>query len=117
MGISVYLTLKRRHRCQGLAKGGTSHFCCGSWDLNKQAGSGTLGTENGLHTRATLPADGCHFYGTAIGVYRYQRDHTAIGEVDMVERTVGIHENLASLTAHLLKLRSKPLESTRRQGE
>ena len=63
-----------------------------------------LRAEDGLHTRATLPTDRCHLNDTAVRINRYHRDDTAIGEVDMVERTVSVHEDLPALAENVLKL-------------
>jgi hypothetical protein len=78
--------------------------------LDEKPDGGTLGAEDGLHTRATLPTDRCHLNDTAVRINRHHRDHTAIGEKDMVERTVSVHEDLLALAANVFKLRHKPLE-------
>ena len=85
--------------------------------LNQQLDRGTLGTEDGLHTRAALPSDRCHLNDMAVRVNRNYRDDPAVGEEDMVERTVSVHENLRALAANVFKLRHKPLEIARGQSE
>jgi hypothetical protein len=78
--------------------------------LNQQLDRGTLGTEDGLHTRAALPSDRCHLNDMAVRVNRNYRDNPAIGEEDMVERTVSFHEYLLTLAVNVFKLRHKPPE-------
>jgi hypothetical protein len=63
-----------------------------------------------LHTRATLSTDRCHLNDAAVRINRQQRDDTAIGEEYMVERTIGVHQDLPALAGNLFKLRHKPLE-------
>jgi hypothetical protein len=46
----------------------------------------------------------------AVGVNRHYRDHTTVGEEDMVERTICVHQDLRALAANLFKLRHNPLE-------
>jgi hypothetical protein len=70
-----------------------------------------------LHTRATLPPDRRHLNDAAVRIYRHHRDDTAIGEEHMIERTIGVHEDLPVLAANLFKLRRKPLENAGWQGE
>ena len=53
----------------------------------------------------------------AVRVNRNYRDDPAVGEEDMVERTVSVHENLRALAANVFKLRYKPLEIARGQSE
>jgi hypothetical protein len=53
----------------------------------------------------------------AVRVNRNYRDDPAVGEEDMVERTVSVHENLRALAANVFKLRHKPLEIARGQSE
>ena len=76
-----------------------------------------LGTEDGLHSRATLPTDRRHLNDAAVGINRHHRDDTAVGEEYMVERTIGVHQDLPALAANLFKLRHKPLEIGGWQGE
>jgi hypothetical protein len=85
--------------------------------LDEKPDGSTLGTEDGLYTRATLPTDCCHLNDTAVRINRYHRDYTAIWEEYMVERTVGVHEDLSALAANLFKLRHKLLEIAGWQGE
>jgi hypothetical protein len=49
-------------------------------DLHQQLDRGTLGTEDGLHTRAALPSDRCHLNDMAVRVNRKYQDDPAIGE-------------------------------------
>jgi hypothetical protein len=63
-----------------------------------------------LHTGATLPTDRCHLDDAAVGIYRYHRDNTAIGEVDVIERTIGVHKDLPASAGNVFKLRHEPLE-------
>ncbi len=77
----------------------------------------SLGAEEGLHTGAALPSDRCHLNDAAVRINRHHRDDSAIGEEDMVERTIGVHQDLRALAANLFKLRHKPLEIAGRQRE
>jgi PAS domain-containing protein len=76
-----------------------------------------LAPEDGLHRRATLPADGRHLDDAAVGVDRHHRDDTGIGEIYEVERTIGVHQDLPALIGQLFQLRRQALEIGRRQGE
>ena len=87
----------------------------GIW--TKKPDGGSLGTEDGLHSRATLPTDRCHLNDTAVGINRHHRDDTAVGEEYMVERTIRVHQDLLALAANGFKLRHKPLEIGGWQGE
>src|SRR5271169_1800362 len=51
-----------------------------------------------------------------VRINRDHRDDTAIGEEDMVERTISVHENLRALAANVLELRHESLEISRWQG-
>ena len=86
----------------------------GIW--TKKPDRGSLGAEEGLHTRATLPTDRCHLNDAAVRIDRDHRDDTAIGEEDMVERTISVHENLIALAANVFKLRHELLEIAGWQG-
>jgi hypothetical protein len=85
--------------------------------LDEKSDGRFLGAEDGLKTRATLPADGRHFNDTAVGINRHYRNNPAVGEVDMVERTVSVHEDLFASAADLFKVWPNPLEIASRQGE
>jgi hypothetical protein len=85
--------------------------------LDEKPDGRTLGTENGLHTRATLPTDCCHLNDTAVRINRYHRDYTAVWEEHMVERTVGVHEDLLALAENVLKLWHQELEIAGWQGK
>ena len=78
-------------------------ICTRSWTEER------LGAEDGLHTGAALPSDRCHLDDAAVSINRHHRDHTAIGEKYMVERTIGVHQDLRALAANLFKLRHKRL--------
>jgi hypothetical protein len=85
--------------------------------LDEKPDGSTLGTEDGLYAGATLPTDCCHLNDAAVRINRYHRDDTAVWEEYMVERTVGVHEDLLALAANLFKLRHKLLEIAGWQGE
>ena len=85
--------------------------------LYQKPDRGCFGAEEGLHTRATLPTDRCHLNDAAVRINRDHRDDTAIGEEDMVERTISVHENLRALAANMLKLRHELLQIARWQGK
>jgi hypothetical protein len=86
------------------------HLCCAPGDLDEKPDGGTLGTEDGLHSRATLPTDRCHLNDTAVRINRHHRDDTAVGEEYMVERTISVHKDLPAMAANVFKLRHKLLE-------
>jgi hypothetical protein len=85
--------------------------------LNQQLDRGTLCAEVGLHARAALPSDRCHLNEMAVRVNRNYPNDPAVGEEDIIERTVGIHENLLALAANVFELRHKPLEIARGQSK
>jgi hypothetical protein len=66
--------------------------------------------QDGLHSRATLPSDRCHLNHTAVLIHGHRRDDAAIGKEYLIERTIGVHQNMVALAFYLLKLRRKPLE-------
>jgi hypothetical protein len=78
--------------------------------LHQKPDGRLLGAEDGLHPRATLPADRCHLDDGAVRIDRHHRDNAAIGEVYVVERTVGVHEDLPALAVDLFQLRHEALE-------
>ena len=80
-------------------------------------GGGTLGTEDRLHGRTTLPTDRCHLNDAAICVTRHHRDDTGIGEEDMIERTISVHRDLLAFAAYVFKLRHDLLEIGGWQGQ
>src|ERR1700730_6442792 len=43
-------------------------------------------------------------------INRHGRDHTTVGEVYLIERTIRIHQDLFAFAAYLFKLRHKLLE-------
>jgi hypothetical protein len=59
---------------------------------------------------AALPSDRCHLDDAAVRINRHHRDHTAIGEEYMVERTISVHQDLRAKAANLFKLRHETLE-------
>ena len=92
-------------------------FAAPPWDLDEKPHGGTFGAEDGLHSRATLPTDCCHLNDAAVRINRYYRDDTAVGEEDMIERTISIHQDLFAFAAYLFKLRHKLLKIGGWQGE
>jgi hypothetical protein len=85
--------------------------------LDQKPEGGLLGAEHRFHTRATLPTDRCHLDDAAVLINCYYRDDTAIGEIYMVERTVGVHQHLPALAGDVFELRHEPLEIAGWQGE
>jgi hypothetical protein len=85
--------------------------------LDQKPDGGSLGTEEGLHTRATLSTDRCHLNDAAVRINSEHRDDTAIGEEDVVKRTISVHENLLALAANVFKLWHEPFEFTGWKGE
>jgi hypothetical protein len=85
--------------------------------LDQKSDRGDLGAKERLHTGATLPTNRCHLDDTSIRIHRNDRDNTAVGKEDMVERTIGVHENLPTLTFNLLKFRQESREIARWQGK
>jgi hypothetical protein len=49
-------------------------------DPDEKPDGGTRGAEDGLHGRATLPADRCHLNDAAVRINRHNRDDTAVGK-------------------------------------
>ena len=92
-------------------------FAAPPWDLDEKPHGGTFGAEDGLHSRATLPTDRCHLNDTAVRINRHCRDDTAVGEEDMIERTISIRQDLFAFAAYLFKLRHKLLEIGGWEGE
>ena len=81
-------------------------------------GGRTLGTEDSLHSRTTIPTDRCHLNNAAICVNRHHhRDDTAIGEEGMIERTISVHQDLLAFAAYVFKLRHDLLEIGGWQGQ
>jgi hypothetical protein len=108
---------ERRHRLHRPREGRARHLGCAARDLNQKPDRGCFGAEEGLHTGAPLPTDRCHLDDAAVRINRDDRDDPAIGEEDMVERAVGVHENLSALAANVLKLRHQSLEIAGWQGK
>ena len=69
-----------------------------------------LGTEDSLHIGEALPSDRCHLDNSAVRINRHHRDDSAVREEDVVECTVGVHQDLRALATNLFKVRHKPLE-------
>jgi hypothetical protein len=86
-------------------------------DLDEKPHGRNFGAEDGLHSRATLPTDGCHLNDTAVGIHSHRRDDTDVGEEYMFERTISIHQDLPAFAAYLFKLGHKLLKIRRWQGE
>jgi hypothetical protein len=85
--------------------------------LDQKPDGRTLGTKDGLHTAATLSTDRCHLNDVAVRINRDYRDDTAMGEKDVVERTISVYEDLLALAANVFKLRHKSLEIAGWQGK
>ena len=117
LDVSRHEISEGRHRLHRPCERRARHFGCAPGDLDEKPDGGSLGAEEGLHTRAALPADRCHLNDAAVRINRHRRDDTAIGEEDMVERTIGVHQNLLALAANLFKFRHKPFEIAGWQGE
>jgi hypothetical protein len=90
---------------------------CAAWNLDQKPDRGSLGAKEGLHTRATLPTNRCRLNDAAVRINRDHRDDTAIGEEDMVERTISVHQHLPAVAANVLKLRHESLEIAGWQGK
>src|SRR5215468_8313784 len=91
LDVSVHETSEGRHRLHGPCERRARHPCRIPRDLDEKPDGGTLGTEDGLHSRTTLPTHRCHLYDTAIRINRRRRDDAAVGEEHMVERTISVH--------------------------
>ena len=115
--IGVHQTSEGRHRPHGSRKRRTRHLRGAPRDLDEKLDGGNFGTEDGLHASATLPSDRCHLNDTAVRINSQDRDDPTIGEKNMVQRTVSIHQDLLALAANVFKLRHKPLKIAGRQGE
>jgi len=85
--------------------------------LDEKPDGGTLGTEDGLRTRATLPTDCCHLNNTAVPIDRHHRDDTVIGQEYIVERTISVDQDLPDSAWNAFKLRQKLREIAGWQGE
>src|ERR1019366_6835966 len=60
-----------RHRPHGPRERRARHLGCASGNLDEKPGGGTLGTEDGYHTRETLPPGRCHLNDTAVRLNRH----------------------------------------------
>ena len=97
LNVSIHEVSEGRHRFHSACERRARHLCCAPWDLDEKPDGGTLGTEDSLHTRATLPANRCHLNDIAVRIDRHHRDNTAIGEKYMVERAISVHQDLPAL--------------------
>jgi hypothetical protein len=70
-----------------------------------------------LHSGATLPADRCHFHDAAVLIDGDDRDDTTVGEEYVIERAIGVQEDLLAFAANLFKLRHQTLEIGRGKRE
>jgi len=78
--------------------------------LDKQSHGGLLLSEEGLEASATLPANRCHFDDTAIRINRHDRYDATIWKKNIIERAIGVHQDLTVLAGNLFKLHHQPLE-------
>src|SRR3984957_8684159 len=117
LGVGVHETVERRHRLDGAGERRARHPCRGPGDLNEKPYGGGRGAKDGLHRSTTLPADGRRLNDTAVRINRHYRDDPAIGEEYMVERTVGVHQDLRAFAANAFKLRHKLPEVGGWQGQ
>jgi len=85
--------------------------------LNQKPDRGSLGTEEGLRSRTTLPTGRSHLNDAAVRINRDHGDDTAIWEKDMVERPISVHKDLSALAADLFQLRHESLEIAGWQGK
>jgi len=92
-------------------------LCGAPRDLGEKLGRGALGAQDGLHAAAALPSDRCHLDAAAVGINRHHRDDPAVREEDMVERAIGVHQDLRPVAVNLFKLRHKPPEIAGRQRQ
>jgi hypothetical protein len=92
-------------------------LCGASRDLNEEPSRGSLGTEDGLHSRATLSPDRCHLDDAAVRINLHHRHDVAVWEIDVVKRTIRIGEDLLPSARNVGELREKLLEIVRWQGE
>jgi hypothetical protein len=104
LDIGVHEISEGWHRAQGTGESGTRYFRCAPRNLDEQSDGGTLGAEDGLETRATLSADRCHFYDTAVFIDSDHRDDATIREKNIVERAIGVQQDLTVLAGNRFKL-------------
>jgi hypothetical protein len=78
--------------------------------LDKQSHRRLLLAEEGLESSATFPANRCHFDGTAVRINRHDRYDATIWKKNIIERAIGVHQDLTVLAGNLFKLRHQPLE-------
>src|SRR5206468_871990 len=75
------------------------------------------GAEEGLETCATLSAHRCHFDGAPVRIHRHYRDDTTIWKKNIIERAVGVLQDLTRSAGNPFKLRHQPLETAGWQSE
>jgi hypothetical protein len=63
-----------------------------------------------LESSATLSANRCHFDDTAVRINRHDRYDTTIWKKNIIERAIGVHQDLTVSAGNLFKLRHQPLE-------
>lgn len=61
------------------------HLCRATGNLDEKPDKGTLGAQNGLHRRATLPADRGHLDDAAVGINRHRRNDPVVGEENVIK--------------------------------
>jgi hypothetical protein len=81
------------------------HLCSATRDLDQQLGGRRPAPKKGLHARATFPSNGCHLNDAAVRINPHHRDHAAVREEHLVERTVGVHEDLVASASDVFELR------------
>jgi hypothetical protein len=117
VNVSGYEISEGRHRLHRPYESRARHLGCATRDLDQKPDRGSLGAEEGLHTRAALPTNRCHLNDAAVRINRDHGDDAAIGEEDMVERTISVHQNLPALAANVFKLWHESLEIAGWQGK
>ena len=117
LDVSVREISEGRHRLHRLRERDARHLCRASRDLDQELSRGSLGTEDGLHTREALSPDRCHLNDAAIRINCQGRDDTAIREVDMIERTISVYQDLFTLAWNVFELRHNLHEIAGRQSE
>jgi hypothetical protein len=78
--------------------------------LDKQSHRGLLLPEEGLESRETLSANRCHFNDTAVRINRHDRYDATIWKKNIIERAIGVQQDLTVLAGNWLQVRHKPFE-------
>jgi hypothetical protein len=78
--------------------------------LDKQSHRGLFLPEEGLESCATLSANRRHFDNTAVRINRHDRYDATIWKKNIIERAIGVHQDLTVLAGNLFELRHQPLE-------